>query len=154
LPLIFFFLVGCGHSKMDQNLPGEGAVGILDLHRMARSGQIKEFSVIYFPAENLTRGRLSSEMLEHVYRFKIVERDVGDGRLFGSFLGALEKTSVHFSEREADERWGFKAVAQDGHTVLTLYCNGDCSYGFINGVQVSLDGALSKWTSRLKNSLQ
>lgn len=108
-------------------------------------GEIEKIEIFQIPPRILTRTRITPEMLEKQYYYKLTIRDVRGGALQIKLVEAIKSTVVQPQSEMADIRWGIVLYAVDGKRVGALYFDKSGEKGAVDNSAVSFKGDLFKW---------
>lgn len=108
------------------------------------SGEIERIEVFQIPPRVLTRVRITPEMLEKQYYYKLTIRDVRGWTQQNKLIEAMKSVVVKPGEM-ADIRWGIVFYGVDGRRVGGLYFDKAGTNGTVDDVAASFKGDLFKW---------
>jgi hypothetical protein len=128
-------------SCFAQNVIREPDIDVL-LNRI-RVGAAKKVEVVQIPPEMFTRVRVTQEMLERTYHYKLIIRDTSS--YASSLEAALSSISVTADTDLADLRWGVSLFDDAGHRIGSLYFDASCARGAIDSQPVNFKGNMCKW---------
>ena len=119
-----------------------------DLRRISTAlgrSEIGRIEILQIPGEVLTRARISPEMLERQYHFKLVVRDVIGSARRDKLVEVFESLSVEARNETADLRWGIIFYLRNNDRAGALYFDRAGRYGAVNGKAVSYRGEFFSW---------
>ena len=108
------------------------------------ANSVVRMDILQIPAEVTTRTRMSAQMLERQFHYRLT---IGDVRLWSgkdSLTAALRSVRVKPGE-PADLRWGLIFYALNGRRVESLYFDGDGASAQLGDVPAVLEGKLFSW---------
>jgi hypothetical protein len=126
---------------IDRDTP-EARIGVL-LDRL-RKHEVQRIEIIQIPPNILTRTRVTPELLEQSYNYKLVIRDIRGNFYENSLISALTSTSVHAASEMADVRWGISFFHGD-ELIERLYFDPSGGRGAVGSIAVSFGGNLFQW---------
>jgi len=107
-------------------------------------GQIRGIEVIALSPNTLSRTRVTSEMLEASYYYKVEIRDGGIERYRQSLIEALRATVVEGEKDTGDLRVGLIFLDASGHRACVVYFDRFGHHGEINGTSVTMSSRFFK----------
>lgn len=109
------------------------------------NGEIGKIEILQIPARILTRTRITPEMLEKQFHYKMTIRDVRGGAFQDRIVGAAKSITVQSQPEMADLRWGVIFYGLDDVRVGALYFDKTGSSGVMNKTPVSFKGNFFSW---------
>jgi hypothetical protein len=109
------------------------------------SREIARVEVLQIPSRLLTRTRITPEMLEKQFHFKVTIRDVRGEVHQQTLTEAMKSTSVQPETDIADLRWGIIFYGLDDKRVGAVYFDKTGSRGNVENDPVSFRGGIFKW---------
>lgn len=145
LALLLMVASGCMQGRNVQaNSPIQSRVDSLAAKLNAR--EIGKVEVLQIPPSVETRTRITPEMLEVQYSYKLTIRDLRGQFHQKELAEAVRETKVQPGPNMPDLRWGIVFYSLDGTRVLGLYFDRNGSKGAVGDVPVSFGGhRLFKW---------
>jgi hypothetical protein len=110
-----------------------------------RSGEIVRVEILQIPPGVETRTRVTPDILERTYDYKLIIRDLRGGAHSEGLRAAVASTSIAPSTDLADLRWGLIFLDNSGQRVGALYLDASGRFGVVDSVAVSFRGGLSEW---------
>lgn len=110
-----------------------------------RSSGIGRVEILQIPPRILTRTRVTPDMLERSFHYKLIIQDVRGGAYNPDLQAALSSTSVQPATDMGDLRWGVMFFDAAEHRVASLYFDASGRRGAVDSLPVSFNGDLSKW---------
>jgi hypothetical protein len=108
-------------------------------------GEIVRMEILQIPPRALTRTRVTPEMLEKQFHYKLTVRDIR-GEVYYSKLVEVAKSIVIRPQSEtADLRWGVIFYGVDESRVAAFYFDKGGSNGAVGDVPVSFRGEFFRW---------
>jgi hypothetical protein len=144
LLLLLVPLVGCGQEhEVKTNSPAQSQADALAA-KMAK-GEIGKVEILQIPARILTRTRITPEMLEKQFHYKLTIRDIRGGVHQQKLADALQSVAVRPEQEMPDLRWGVIFYGLDDSRVAGFYFDKTGGRGGVDGTPVSFKGGLFKW---------
>lgn len=109
------------------------------------SGEIGRVEIVQIPERILTRTRITPEMLEKQYHYKLTIHDIRGGVHQKRLLDALKSTEVQLESGMTDLRWGVVLYGVDERRVGGLFFDKSGRSGAVNNSPTSFKGDLFKW---------
>jgi hypothetical protein len=109
-----------------------------------RSNSVERVEILQIPARILTRTRVTPDMLERSFHYKLTIRDIRGGAYSAGLLAAVASTSVQPTGEMGDLRWGMIFFGADEARIASIYLDAS-GHGGIDKVAVSFKGDLFKW---------
>jgi hypothetical protein len=110
-----------------------------------RSNEVQRVEIIQMPPRILTRTRVTPEMLERSFYYKLIIRDVRGGAYASSLIAAAASTSADPSTDMGDVRWGVSFFDQSEQRIVSLYFDASGRRGVVDALPVSFRGEMFKW---------
>jgi hypothetical protein len=107
-----------------------------------KSGEISKVDIFEMSAHLLTRTRVTPEMLERQFRYKLTVADVQSWPLRDQLLARLQAGTVAPTEREPDLRWGLVFYDMKEARIGGIYFDKTGRFGYIDNVRVTFTGSL------------
>jgi hypothetical protein len=147
--LVFLFsllMVSIGHPQgAPVNALGPVQSRIDALVRSLRANEIARVEILQIPPRILTRTRVSPEMLERSFHYKLTIRDVRGGAYSSDLLATVASVTVRPAAEMGDLRWGVLFYDAAEKRVASIYFDSSGRRGAVDSQSVSFDGDLSKW---------
>ncbi len=142
--LILAFVVGCAEgNQMQVRSQVQSRVDAL-VAELAR-GEIGKVEVLQIPPRILTRTRITPEMLEKQFHYKLTIRDLRGGAYQAQILNVAKTIAAQPRTEAADLRWGVLFYNLDGARVGALYFDKTGRHGAVGDAPVSFGGEFFKW---------
>lgn len=109
------------------------------------SGEIERIEIFQIPPRVLTRARITPEMLEKQYSYKLTIRDVRGNMEQKKLVEAIRSTTARLQGEMTDLRWGIVFYGVDGTRVGAIYFDKYGSGGAVDDTAASFKGDLFKW---------
>jgi hypothetical protein len=130
-----------------------GAVNITDtpqsrvnaLADRLRTNSVQRIEIIQMPPRMLTRTRITPEMLEKSFHYKLIIRDIRGGVYVPSLTAAVASTSADSAPDPGDLRWGIAFFDQNERRIAFLYYDASGRHGAVDTSPVVFKGDLLKW---------
>lgn len=110
-----------------------------------RSNSVERVEIFQIPARILTRTRVTPEMLEHSFHYKLTIRDIRGGAYNAGLLASVSSTSVQPADEMGDLRWGMIFFSADEARIASIYFDASGHRGGIDKATVSFKGDLFRW---------
>lgn len=110
-----------------------------------RSNEVQRIEIIQIPPRILTRTRVTPEMLERSFHYKLVIRDIRGGLYGPSLIAAVASTSAEPSAEMGDLRWGVTFFDQNEQRIVSLYFDASGRRGAVDSLAASFKGDMFKW---------
>ncbi len=107
--------------------------------------EIGNVEILQIPSEILTRTRITPEMLEKQFSYKLTIRDLRGGAYREKLLEAMKSTKVRPKSETPDIRWGIIVYDLNGGRVGAIYFDKWGKSGAVGDIPVSFKGKLFKW---------
>ncbi|MGA7743283.1 MAG: hypothetical protein WBP56_04525 [Polyangia bacterium] len=107
--------------------------------------EVARLEVLWIPADTLTRTRLTQEMLERQYYYKVTVREIRGGPLEQGLINVLGSLTVEPVYEAPDLRRGVLFFDANGSRLGAIYVDRAGSRGVVDTVAVSLNGGFSSW---------
>jgi hypothetical protein len=115
------------------------------LVRSLRANGITRVEILQIPPRILTRTRVTPEMLERSFHYKLTIRDVRGGAYSSDLMAAVASTSVRPAAEMGDLRWGVLFYDAAEQRVASIYFDPSGRHGAVGSQSVDFGGDLSKW---------
>ena len=102
-----------------------------------KSNEIERVEIIHMPLRILTRSRMTPQMLEKSFSYKLVIHDIRGSIYNSSLLAALTSASVKTNSEMGDVRWGITFFDQGERPIGSLYVDGTGHRGAVDTTSVS-----------------
>jgi hypothetical protein len=149
LATLIFLLVAaisaCNAQDASMSTPNAAQPQTDAITSSLRSGRVVRVEILQIPPGVETRTRITPDMLERIYHYKLIIRDIRGGAHGEGLLAAVASTSVTPSRDAADVRWGVIFLDASEHRVGALYLDASGRLGVVDSVPVSFRGDLSNW---------
>jgi hypothetical protein len=109
------------------------------------NGEIGRIEIFQIPDEVLTRTRITPEMLERQFDYRLTIRDVRGGAYQQTLTEIMRSIAVQPTAEMADLRWGVIFYNIDESRALSLYFDKSGSNGAVGMTPVAFKGDLFKW---------
>lgn len=109
------------------------------------NAEIVRIEVINMPSQILTRTRITPEMLEKQFYYKLTIRDIRSNVRKKKLLEAVRSIVVLPQAEMPDIRWGIIFYDVNDSRVGAIYFDKKGGHGAVEGVPVSFKGDLFKW---------
>jgi hypothetical protein len=93
----------------------------------------------------MTRSRVTPEMLERSFSYKLTINDLRGGRYADGLASAVTTMSVERTADMADVRWGITCFDQSGQRIVAFYFDASGRHGAVDDLPVSFKGDLYRW---------
>lgn len=110
-----------------------------------RSNEVQRVEIIQMPPRMLTRTRVTPEMLERSFHYKLIIRDIRGGVYASSLIAAVASTSAELSAEMGDLRWGVAFFDQNEQRIESFYFDASGHRGAVDSLPVSYKGDMLKW---------
>lgn len=110
-----------------------------------RSSGVERVEILQIPPRVLTRTRVTPEMLERSFHYKLIIHDIRGGAYSPDLLAAVESTSVQPAAEMGDLRWGVLFFDAREQRIASLYFDASGHRGAVDSQAVSFKGDLIKW---------
>jgi hypothetical protein len=134
--------VGEGTAAGGQATPQARVERLLD---QVRSNGVKRIEIVQIPPGILTRTRVTPELLEHSFHYKLVIGDIRGSAYAASLTSAVGSMSAEPGGEMGDLRWGMTFYDQGDQRIASLYFDASGHRGAIDSTPVSFKGDLFKW---------
>ena len=112
------------------------------------SNEIARIEILQYPLNILTRTRITPEMLEKQFYFKIIIRNVKNFQNKEEFIETIKSIKVKDKSEMPDIRWGVIFYDLDDNRICTLYFNAKGNYGAVDSSPVSFSGKFFEWIDK------
>jgi hypothetical protein len=137
-------MTGCAQEgSVKGNNPAQSQVD--GLAAKLANGEIGRVEIFQIPARILTRTRITPEMLEKQFYYKLTIRDVRGGAHQGNLFEAMKSIAAQPGGEMADLRWGVVFYLIDESRVAALYFDKSGSSGAVGDTPVSFRGDFFRW---------
>jgi hypothetical protein len=109
------------------------------------SNQVQRIEIVQIPPRILTRTRVSPDMLERSFHYKLIIRDIRGGAYRSSLLAALKYTSASPSTEMGDLRWGVVFFDQNDQRIESLYFDASGRRGAVDSLPAAFTGEMHNW---------
>ncbi|GAB4351230.1 MAG: hypothetical protein Kow0099_35230 [Candidatus Abyssubacteria bacterium] len=109
---------------------------------------IVRVEIVQIPPEVLTRTRITPEMLETQFHYKLTIRDMRGGAYREELAKTLKSTAVQPQSEMVDIRWGIVFYDANDMRVGAVYLSKWGKNGAVGETPVSFKGKLFKWLDR------
>jgi hypothetical protein len=110
--------------------------------------EIERVDILEMPSEALTRTRVTPEMLEAQFWYKLTINHFRGGPYEGELLVASKSLTVRPQEEIPDLRWAAIFYDTNGIRVGALYFNNTGSAGAVDTTPVLFQGSFFNWLNR------
>jgi hypothetical protein len=108
-------------------------------------GEIVRMEILQIPPRVLTRTRVTPEMLEKQFHYKLTIRDVRGGVHYSKLVAITKSIVIQPQSEMADLRWGVIFYGMDESRVAAFYFDKEGSTGAVGDIPVSFRGEFFKW---------
>ena len=137
-------LAGCARGNaVKSNSPAQVQVDALAAKLANRD--IRRVEILQIPARVLTGARVTPEMLEEGFYYKIAISDIRGDAYENSLVEAAKSMAVQPGTETADLRWGVIFYGVDDGRVGALYFDKTGSSGAVGDAPVSFRGDFFNW---------
>lgn len=110
-----------------------------------RWNQVERVEILQIPPRVLTRARVTPELLDRTFHYKLIIRDIRGGAYSADLLAAAASTSVQPAAEMGDLRWGVIFFGAGELRIISLYFDASGHRGAVDSLAVSFKGDLGKW---------
>jgi hypothetical protein len=110
-----------------------------------RSSEVMRVEIVQIPPRVLTRSRVTPEMLERSFHYKIIIQDLRGGAYGQSLVAAVASITAERSADMGDLRWGVTFFDQTGQRIESLYFDASGHRGAVDSLPVSFKGDMLSW---------
>jgi hypothetical protein len=107
------------------------------LSTIHEAATIERIEILYYPIGILRRTRITPEILEVNYFYKLIIQCKGSVFYLQSLKQALQDTEVEKSDNESDLRWGILLFGPENRRIASIYVNRLENQGYINSIPVN-----------------
>ena len=137
-------MTGCAQGdKVKGNSPAQSQVDVLAA-KLA-SGEIARVEIFQIPARILTRTRITPEMLEKQFHYKLTIRDIRGSAYQNKLVEATKSIAAQPGGEMPDMRWGVVFYGVDESRIGALYLDKSGSRGVVGDTPASFKGDFLKW---------
>jgi hypothetical protein len=115
------------------------------LAKKLASSEVEKVEILQIPARILTRTRITPEMLERQFHYKLIIRDVRNTLYQQELTEAVKSVAVQPEKDMSDLRWGVILYGPDDTRLGALYFDKTGSRGGVGDTPVSFKGGFFKW---------
>jgi len=115
---------------------------------MLASGEVERVEILQIPARILTRARITPQMLEEGFSYKVTIRDIRGGAYQGEMIDALKSMQVRPRTEAPDLRWGIIFYGPDKSRLGALYSDQSGGNGVVGATPVSFNGRFFSWLGK------
>jgi hypothetical protein len=108
-------------------------------------GEIGKIEILQIPSRILTRTRVSPEMLERQFHYKLTIRDIRGESQLRALNEAMKSVVVEPETEEPDLRWGLIFYGLDDSRVGALYFDKAGRRGNMDNTPVHFQGDIFEW---------
>lgn len=116
-----------------------------DLAMSVANGRVSKIEVLQIPPDILTRARITPEMLERQFYYKLTFQHERGSPPWARLVTAMKGASVNQQAEAVDLRWGILFYSDEGKRVGAIYFDARGRRGYVDGTSVSFTGALFPW---------
>jgi hypothetical protein len=109
------------------------------------TGLISRVEILQIPARILTRTRITPEMIERQFEYKLTIRSVRGGMYENSLAAAARSILVQPQPEIPDLRWAAIFYGVDDTRIASMYFDRSGRNGALNNAAVSFQGDFFKW---------
>jgi hypothetical protein len=109
------------------------------------NNEVGRIEILEMPPSLLTRTRITPEMLEAQFYYRLTIRDIRGGIYQSKLLAAAKSISVESRNETSDLRWATIFYSTDGVRLGAFYFDKTGSYGAVDSASVSFRGGFFKW---------
>ncbi len=144
---IFLFLFvnveAQGKNSMEVNSQLQSQVD--DVSAKLANGEIRKIKILHMPPDILTRTRITTELLEKQFYYKLTIRDIRTTVYETTIAKAIDSVVVQACPEIADLRWAVFFYGIDNRCVSRFYFDKKGRKGMVDDVSVLFKGKLFKW---------
>lgn len=142
--LIQVFACSCAQQRQkEENNPQQVGLNAI-AERVARGG-IATSEIVHLTSDFETPYRLSPEMIEKGYQYKLIIHSFEGGEYQQGLAEALRNTKVQPKAEMDDLRWGLIFYDSAGTRIGAIYVSKFGNSGVVGNTPVSINGDLFKW---------
>ena len=135
---------GCAQGK-DVKAQNPAQAQIDSLASLLSQRMIGEVEILRIPDRVLTRTRITPEMLQLQYHYRLTIRDVRSGLYQEGLTEAVKSVSARPSADTSDLRWGVIFYDLNGSRVMALYLDRTGKKGAVADTPVLYEGGIYSW---------
>jgi hypothetical protein len=109
------------------------------------NGEVRRIEILHTPTNILTRTRLTPDIFEQQYYYKLTIQHASGFRSKNDLVTAIRTTSATPTATPGDVRWGVIFYSAAGERLGAIYLDGSGKLGYVNEVSVSLSKELFRW---------
>ena len=109
------------------------------------SGGIEKIEILQIPIRILTRTRITPEMLERQFQYKLTIRDIRGSAYQSGMTAALKTEIAEPTTDMSDIRWGIMFYGSNDVRLGSLYFDGSGHSGVVDRTPVSFKGQFFGW---------
>ncbi len=109
------------------------------------NNEVGRIEILEMPPSLLTRTRITPEMLEAQFYYRLTIRDIRGGIYQSKLLAAAKSISVEPRNETSDLRWATIFYSTEGVRLGAFYFDKTGSYGAVDSASVSFRGSFFKW---------
>lgn len=143
LLVLLLSALGCAQQDEGKASPAQSQVDALAAE--LTKGQIVRVEILEIPPRIETRTRITPEMLEEQFHYKLTIRDVRGGLQQRPLSEAIKSVGVKAEMEMADLRWGIIFYSLDDRRLGALYFDKTGRRGGVGTTPVSFRGDLFNW---------
>jgi hypothetical protein len=110
-----------------------------------RSNEVIRVEIVQIPPRVLTRTRVTPEMLERSFHYKLIIQDLRGGAYGPSLVAAVASIAADPSAEMGDLRWGVTFFDQTEQRIESLYFDASGHRGAVDSLPVSFKGDMLRW---------
>ena len=109
--------------------------------------EVGRVEVLQIPPRVLTRTRITPELLEKQFHYKMSVRDVRGGTYETELVAAVKSMAVHSESTMPDLRWAIVFYDLNDLRLVAVYIDKSGAYGAVDNSPVAIKGDLFTWLS-------
>ena len=138
----------CFAQKVDMGGSDKASSPIALLVRKLRSDDVRRIQIVQIPPRMLTRTRITPEMLERAFSYKLIVSDIRGGAYAASVTAAVASMSAKPTDEMGDLRWGVAFFDQNEQRIASFYFDRSGRRGAVDDLPVSFSGDMFKWLDK------
>jgi hypothetical protein len=127
------------------NNPNELQAEVDALAVKLSTGLISRVEILQIPSRILTRTRITPEMIERQFAYKLTINSFNGGMYKDSLVAAVGSIQVQPLPEMPDLRWAAIFYGLDDARIASLYFDRSGMKGAVNNASVSFQGGLFNW---------
>jgi hypothetical protein len=106
---------------------------------------IRRVEILGIPPRILTRTRVTPDILERAYSYKLVIHDLRGSAYASNLAAAVAATTVQQTAEETDVRWAVFFFDADNRRIAAIYLDGSGRRGVVDTQAVTFGRGLAGW---------